>query len=59
VVYQTDLTPYRTDLSGWLALTPPVVLLLLLQLALDERLLHNLLGQYGHLLNTVWMKNAG
>ncbi len=51
MVYQSDFTMYRTDLSGWLALTPPVVFLLLLQLALDERLLHDLLGQYGHLLN--------
>ncbi len=51
MVYHTDLTPYRTDLSGRLPLTPPVVLLLLLQLTLDERLLHDLLGQHGHFLN--------
>jgi hypothetical protein len=38
VVYNTDLTMYRTNLSGWLALTPPVVLLLLLQLALERQL---------------------
>merc|ERR1719234_2594166 len=49
----------RKGRKSIITLTPPEVLLLLLQLSLDQSLLHDVLGEHGHLLRAWYPGSLG